>query len=220
MAKGEAHYKNVLAQTDSMLTSLQASVETAEAEWRLKLEAANKELSEMRAQKSSPQPHINTNQMQEQLSDLQKKLAKEEEEKTSVAKLNKELDKEVENLSQQLSESRSALEEESGKVKELVMTNNSLKDLVTNTQEALDKEQNIVKSYKETTPNGKADVSTNSRKSDTSLGSARSSVSRKSVHHLQGQFYGAKLSGQSCPFPDEWTFATIPDSIADDEQVD
>ena len=62
---------------------------------------------------------------------------------------------EVENLSQQLSESRSALEEESGKVKELVMTNNSLKDLVTNTQEALDKEQNIVKSYKETTPNGK-----------------------------------------------------------------
>ena len=35
--------------------------------------------------------------MQEQLSDLQKKLAKEEEEKTSVAKLNKELDK-VQNL--------------------------------------------------------------------------------------------------------------------------
>ena len=31
--------------------------------------------------------------MQEQLSDLQKKLSKEEEEKTSVAKLNKELDK-------------------------------------------------------------------------------------------------------------------------------
>merc|ERR1711902_233994 len=139
MAKGEAHYKNVLAQTDSMLTSLQASVETAEAEWRLKLEAANKELSDMRAQKSSPQPHISTNQMQEQLSDLQKKLSKEEEERTSVAKLNKELDKESE------------------KVSELVMTNNSLKDLVTNTQEALDKEQNIVKSFKETGPNGKVE---------------------------------------------------------------
>ena len=40
--KGESHYKQVLAQTDSMLTSLQSSVETAEAEWRLKLEAANK----------------------------------------------------------------------------------------------------------------------------------------------------------------------------------
>jgi len=157
MAKGEAHYKNVLAQTDSMLTSLQASVETAEAEWRLKLEAANKELTEMRAQKSSPQSHISTNQMQEQLSDLQKKLSKEEEERTSVAKLNKELDKEVENLSQQLSESKRALEEESEKVRELVMTNNSLKDLVTNTQEALDKEQNIVKSYTETSPNGKVE---------------------------------------------------------------
>ena len=62
---------------------------------------------------------------------------------------------EVENLSQQLSESKRALEEESEKVRELVMTNNSLKDLVTNTQEALDKEQNIVKSYTETSPNGK-----------------------------------------------------------------
>ena len=57
---------------------------------------------------------------------------------------------EVESLSQQLSESRRALEEESGKVTELLVTNNSLKNLVTNTQEALDKEQNIVKSYKET----------------------------------------------------------------------
>ena len=63
---------------------------------------------------------------------------------------------EVESLSQQLSESRRALEEESGKVTELLVTNNSLKNLVTNTQEALDKEQNIVKSYKETSPpNGK-----------------------------------------------------------------
>ena len=63
---------------------------------------------------------------------------------------------EVESLRQQLSESRRALEEESGKVTELLVTNNSLKNLVTNTQEALDKEQNIVKSYKETSPpNGK-----------------------------------------------------------------
>ena len=62
---------------------------------------------------------------------------------------------EVENLSQQLSESKRALEEETEKVRELVVTNTSLKDLVTNTQEALDKEQNIVKSYKETSPNGK-----------------------------------------------------------------
>ena len=36
------HYKSVLAQTETMLTSLQSSVEAAEAEWRVKLEAANK----------------------------------------------------------------------------------------------------------------------------------------------------------------------------------
>jgi ribosome-binding protein 1 len=36
------HYKTVLAQTESMLNSLQASVESAETEWRLKLEVANK----------------------------------------------------------------------------------------------------------------------------------------------------------------------------------
>merc|ERR1712130_222775 len=47
------HYKTVLAQTESMLNSLQASVESAETEWRLKLEVANKELNEVRMQNSS-----------------------------------------------------------------------------------------------------------------------------------------------------------------------
>ena len=40
--------------------------------------------------------------MQEQLSDLQLKLSKEEEERTSVAKLNKELDKVTQKYSLQL----------------------------------------------------------------------------------------------------------------------
>jgi len=48
-----AHYKTVLAQTESMLNSLQASVESAETEWRLKLEVANKELSDVKVQNSS-----------------------------------------------------------------------------------------------------------------------------------------------------------------------
>merc|ERR1712013_691380 len=47
------HYKTVLAQTESMLNSLQASVESAETEWRLKLEVANKELSDVKLQNSS-----------------------------------------------------------------------------------------------------------------------------------------------------------------------
>ena len=37
-----AHYKSVLGQTETMLTTLQSSVEAAEADWRLKLEVANK----------------------------------------------------------------------------------------------------------------------------------------------------------------------------------
>ena len=36
------HYKGVLAQTESMLTSPQASVESAESEWRVKLDASTK----------------------------------------------------------------------------------------------------------------------------------------------------------------------------------
>ena len=31
--------------------------------------------------------------------------------------------------------------------------------------------------------------------------------------HIQGQ-------GQQCPFPDDWTYATVPESIANDDQVD
>ena len=66
LGKGEAqvsHYKSVLAQTETMLTALQTSVETVESEWRLKLEAANKEISELRGSQSSGQSsHINESQ--------------------------------------------------------------------------------------------------------------------------------------------------------------
>ena len=37
-----AHYKSVLAQTETMLTSLQTSVEAAESDWKLKLDIANR----------------------------------------------------------------------------------------------------------------------------------------------------------------------------------
>ena len=66
LGKGDAqvaHYKSVLAQTETMLTALQTSVETVESEWRLKLEAANKEISELRGSQSSGQSsHINESQ--------------------------------------------------------------------------------------------------------------------------------------------------------------
>ena len=42
MAWQVSHYKSVLAQTETMLTSLQASVEAAESDWKLKLDIANR----------------------------------------------------------------------------------------------------------------------------------------------------------------------------------
>ena len=45
LGRGEsqvAHYKSVLAQTETMLTSLQTSVEAAESDWKLKLDIANR----------------------------------------------------------------------------------------------------------------------------------------------------------------------------------
>ena len=74
LSKGEAqvsHYQSVLAQTETMLTALQTSVETVESEWRLKLEAANKEISELRdrcsSQSSGQSSHINESQQVREL---------------------------------------------------------------------------------------------------------------------------------------------------------
>jgi len=47
------HYKTILSQTESMLTSLQASVEDEEGQWRKKIEASNKELSELQAENTA-----------------------------------------------------------------------------------------------------------------------------------------------------------------------
>merc|ERR1719330_2059248 len=47
------HYKTVLAQTESMLTSLQSSVEAEEGQWRNKLEVANNEIKELKIKVSS-----------------------------------------------------------------------------------------------------------------------------------------------------------------------
>ena len=56
-----SHYQTVLAQAEEMLSDLQTSVEKSEAEWREKLEIANKELTELRAEEnnSAQSSHIN-----------------------------------------------------------------------------------------------------------------------------------------------------------------
>merc|ERR1711972_332007 len=98
--------------------------------------------------------------MQVQMSELQKKLTKEEEDKSNVSKLNeelrltsKELDKEVERISLELSESKKKQNELMSLVKELQATNQSLNEIAKKTQESLEKEQ-AVKCYQES-PGGK-----------------------------------------------------------------
>jgi len=293
-----AHYKTVLAQTENMLNSLQASVESAETEWRLKLEVANKELSDVKIQNSSlaakasaleassaiakqaeegnvsgppsfrmssifpsgppslrgldsgPPSLMSDNEfgppsltgvkfaystlenalpaivdeMQVQLADLQQKLAGEEEEKADLARANHEMkkssdemSKEVERLSKELSEERKKKEELSSKVGDLVTTNTTLQQLVGTTQEALDKENTVVKSIQEQVTNNKE--GSTAPKSETSISSARSNMSKNSIQ-LQGQFYGTNLSQMGCPFPDEWQYGTVPESITNEDELD
>merc|ERR1712098_926754 len=157
-----SHYQTVLAQAEEMLSDLQTSVDKSEADCMEKLDFSNKELTELRAEKShsTQSSHINK-QMQVQMSELQKKLTKEEEEKGNVTKLNeelrlasKELDKEVERISQELSESKKKQNELMSQVKELQATNLSLNEIAKKTQESLDKEQAVIKCYQES-PGGK-----------------------------------------------------------------
>jgi len=229
------HYKTVLAQTESMLNSLQASVESAETEWRLKLEVANKELSDVKLQNSSLAAKASAleassaiakqaEEMQVQLADLQQKLSGEEEEKADLAKANHEMkktsdemSKEVERLSRELSEERKKKEELSSKVDDLVTTNTTLQQLVGTTQEALDKENTMVKSIQEQVTNNKEGGT--APKSETSINSARSNMSKNSIQ-LQGQFYGTNLSQMGCPFPDEWQYGTVPESITNEDDLD
>jgi len=170
------HYKGVLAQTESMLNSLQASVESAETEWRLKLEMANKELSEVKMQNSSLAAKASAleassaiskqaEEMQVQLAELQKKLTGEGEEKNELAKNNEELkkssadmNKEVERLSKELSEEKCQREELSKKVEELLFSNTSLQQMVGTAQEALEKEKGVVKIMQEQISNNKDEI--------------------------------------------------------------
>merc|ERR1719342_1888556 len=134
-----SHYQTVLAQAEEMLSDLQTSAEKSNSAQSL---------------------HINK-QMQVQMSELQKKLTKEEEDKSNVSKLNeelrltsKELDKEVERISLELSESKKKQNELMSQMKELQATNQSLNEIAKKTQESLEKEQAVIKCYQES-PGGK-----------------------------------------------------------------
>ena len=107
------HYKGVLAQTESMLTSLQASVESAESEWRVKLDASIKGLADARGQATSlaekaaaleqeVAQSAQAGEMQGQLAALQAQLLGQEAEKKEVEKGNEELSARAEVLSEEV----------------------------------------------------------------------------------------------------------------------
>jgi len=152
------HYKTVLAQTESMLTSLQSSVEAAEADWILKMEAANKELIEATASSSSLAAKVaeleaelakadQAGQMQSQLAALQAQLAAQEEEKTVLHTRNTELSAKAGAMATQ--------------VEELSKGNTGLQAALVVAQEAVEKERGGVKALQEQLTAGKEVVNGN-----------------------------------------------------------
>ena len=137
------HYKGVLAQTESMLTSLQASVESAESEWRVKLDASTKELADARGQATSlaekaaaleqeVAQSAQAGEMQGQLAALQAQLLGQEAEKKEVEKGNEELSARAEALSEEV---RKLTEQQ----EELAKGNTGLQAALGVAQEALEK---------------------------------------------------------------------------------
>merc|ERR1711971_191441 len=156
------HYKAVLAQTESMLTSLQASVESAEAEWRVKLDATTKELSDARGEASSlaekaaaleqeVAQSAHAGEMQSQLAALQAQLLAQEAEKKEVEKRNEELGGRAEALSEEV---RKLTEQQ----EELAKGNTGLQAALGVAQEALEREKGGIKALQEQLQSGKAEV--------------------------------------------------------------
>jgi len=57
---------------------------------------------------------------------------------------------------------------------------------------------------------------------DTSVVSGRSTASRHSVARLGGSLVHSSTNGGvvSCPFPDEWQYGSVPDSITNEDELD
>jgi len=148
------HYKTVLAQTETMLTSLQASVESAEQEWRLKLEAANKELESVRGDAASLAAKVakleteltevgNSHEMQAQVAALQAQVLAHQAEKEELVERNKELLLQSEGMAEQVKALTTRQEE-------LAKGNTGLQAALAVAQEAVEKERGGIKALQET----------------------------------------------------------------------
>lgn len=155
------HYKTVLAQTENMLNSLQSSVESAESEWRLKLESANKELIEIRSHSSSLNAkvealerelsQVDNTEMQNQLAALQAQVLAQETEKKDLENINEELKAKAEEMTTQLNEL-------SVRHEELAKGNTGLQAALGVAQEAVEKERGGIRALQEQLNGGKEDI--------------------------------------------------------------
>jgi len=152
------HYKTVLAQTESMLTSLQSSVESAESDWRHKLEATNKELTEVRGQAASltvknetlerELAECDSTEMQTQLAALQAQVLGYEAEKADLESRNAELSAKAEEMAQQVKELSTRQEE-------LAKGNTGLQAALGVAQEAVERERGGIRALQEQLQTGK-----------------------------------------------------------------
>jgi len=203
-----AHYKSVLNQTETMLNALQASVEAAEGEWRNKLESAHRELTSLRSENSNLLSRVHASkdseEMQGKLEVMQKKLGAEEDEKEKLQKKNTELSELLEKEQIEKNELSQSVEKLETSKAELSNTNTKLQQVLATTKEALEKETDLNKSLQLDQASSKGSAATH----------------KSSVKMSYGQLYGARLSQTACPFPDEWMYGSVPENIANDDELD
>ncbi|XP_071516266.1 uncharacterized protein [Panulirus ornatus] len=149
------HYQKVLADTENLLKSLQASVESEEVAWNVRLSEKEKDVRQLTADKANLQLQVKqledtlekvkeAEDMQAQLKVLQEQLQKEEKEKASVLE---QLQQAQEQLTQTATQGGSASDEAS--LLELKADNDKLRTLVSVGQDASRQQEQLIEQLQE-----------------------------------------------------------------------
>lgn len=147
------HYKTVLGQTESMLTSLQNSVELEEVQWRSKLDTANNELTDVKKQVSTLQEQNSSLEERvssaKQADEISVKLAESQSQLSTIIEEKNSLKKEVERVREELNTEKVDHNQAKMAQDELSSKNMQLSQLLAKGQQALEKETSVVKSMQE-----------------------------------------------------------------------
>lgn len=144
-----AHYQTVLADTESLLKSLQASVESEEVAWKKRLSDKEKDLHQLVADKANLQLQVKqledtidkvkqAEDIQEKLKSLQEQLQAEEKEKVSLLEKLQEAQEQLAKTATQ-----GGVDSE-GSVQELKADNEKLRTLVTVGQDASRQQEQLI----------------------------------------------------------------------------